>query len=112
MHEDVCESLLLLIDPASYMTNFHFVDGANQVKTNFNYLPERSLKAGNAKYEEFEDEEAKYIVELKDYSMFTRIKKVQDNQYHLSLYTQFRNKEDLFEIELEKVSDKLTLPRH
>lgn len=109
MNEEVCYSLVLLIEPQNFLTNFYFIGLNNEVLRNIDYLPERGLQTVNAKYEEFEDE-AKYGIELKDYAMFTRLKKIHGDEYHLSLYSRFKSSEDLFEIDLVKVSSDLELP--
>ncbi|UOF02099.1 hypothetical protein [Bdellovibrio reynosensis] len=106
----LCESTAFTVDAQPYYTSFAFFRptyaGGEQVSS-FGY-PSKNGLGSNDKYEETQSEYL-YFFESKSASNFTRIRKLDGNIYHLSLYSKFSytKTEDLFEIELEKISDEV-----
>ncbi|XGC82397.1 hypothetical protein ACES2L_07895 [Bdellovibrio bacteriovorus] len=106
----LCESTTFTVDVQPYYTGFVFFrpdfNGGEQIRS-FGY-PAKDGLGKNDKYEETQSE-ALYFNDSKGLSSFTRFRKLEGNVYHLSLYSKINfpaaKSEDLFEIELEKISE-------
>lgn len=111
MEEDqnLCDATNLSIEVLEYYSGINFFmpgeNGAEKTRT-FGFPPVSGMGKDSI-YEENPDE-VKYFRDTAGFATFTRLRKIDGNTVHLSIYNEsrFDHQEDLFEVELEKISEE------